>query len=111
MSEYWDEILDKVEAEVRPILQEFIAGVAVDLGTGIDAYARLVSDDMVKWVAANMGSDDETAKRNLRHLRAILVNLAVTEHIQLHNKTLDVLEKGIGIVLRVLISALRITLV
>jgi hypothetical protein len=110
MSEYWDEILDKVEVEIKPIIQEFITGVAVEIGQDVTGYAQLVSDDVVKWLAANMGSDDETAKRNLRHLRAILINLAVTEHIQLHNRTLDVLEKGIGAVLRILISALRITL-
>jgi hypothetical protein len=105
-----DEAFKEAEEALRPLLKEFVTTTISEVGADAKVYGAAVAKELSKWIMANVGSDDETAKRNLRHIKAIMSNLATMHQIRLHRRTMQKLEDAANIVLRIAIVALKTTL-
>lgn len=98
-----DAVISKLELDLQPLFAELVIDAVNDVSEDVRCYGIAVAADLVKWVAMNASSDDETITRNLKHLKAQLTNLAVANHIRLHRAMVDKLDRILQTVIRIVV--------
>ena len=101
-------VLDQLRAELQPLLAEFVTEIGTQLGADLQAYGMAVANDITYWLTRQIGCDDDLVKRNLLHLKAQLVELAMAEQLALNAALFDKFARALGITLRIIVTALNV---
>ena len=106
----WDDVLSQIGTELKPLIEEFVSSSIAEAKPNIQAYAVETAKEAARQIIALAGKDDAEAKANLKHLKGTLQNCALMVQLQLQNDTIDALTNGLGIVLRIVLSTLKVAL-
>jgi len=104
----WNEVLKNLKTELPPLFTELVTNLGSDIQKDLEKYAFAIANDLTATVARLALADDEEVQRNLVHLKAQLMTLAVAEHVHVSAATIAKMNEVLTVVMRIVLGALRV---
>ena len=108
MSTEWNRVLAELKTELPPLFGELVTSLGTELGADLERYAIAIANDLTQTVARLALADDEVVQRNLVHLKAQLMTIAVAEHVHVSAATIAKMNEVLTITMRIVLGALRV---
>jgi hypothetical protein len=108
MTTEWTRVLADLKTELPPLFGDLVTTLGEDIGKDLEKYAIAIANDLTATVARLALADDEVVQKNLQHLKAQLMMLAVAEHVHVSAVTIAKMNEVLTITMRIVLGALRI---
>ena len=101
-----EKILDKLRAEVEPEVEALVKEILLEFKDSLTSYSKDLAKDFTLCLWLSYGKNDETAKRNLKHLKVQVQQVAIIHALKLNNKMYELLEKTLEITWKIALKAM-----